>query len=81
MTTRALRLLRRLPANVRPTIAQAIRSLAGNPHPPGVGRGPDGTYKVRVGDYRILYDIEDDQLLILVVKAGHRREVYRGQIR
>ncbi len=36
-----------------------------------------GTYRVREGDYRIVYDIEDDILLVLVVRVGHRRDVYR----
>lgn len=81
LTTRALRLLRKLPANVRPTIARAISDLANDPRPHGVGRGPDGTYKVTVGDHRILYDIEDDRLVVLVVKIGHRSDVYKGQIR
>jgi mRNA interferase RelE/StbE len=81
LTTRALRLLRKLPAAVRPMIGRAIADLAGNPRPPGVGRGPDGTYKVRVGDYRILYDIEDDRLVVLVLKVGHRSDVYRGKVR
>lgn len=81
LTTRALRLLRKLPPTVRPAIARAINDLANQPRPPGVGRGPDGTYKVRVGDYRILYDIEDDQLTVMVVKVGDRKEIYKGQIR
>jgi mRNA interferase RelE/StbE len=81
LTTRALRLLRKLPPTVRPAIAQAINDLANQPRPPGVGRGPDGTYKVRVGDYRILYDIEDDRLTVMVVKVGDRKEIYKGKIR
>ena len=81
LTTRALRLLRKLPPPVRLTIGRVIGDLANDPRPAGVGRGPDGTYKVRVGDYRILYDIEDDRLTVLVVKIGHRSEVYKGQIR
>ena len=36
-----------------------------------------GTYRIRESDYRIVYDIEDDVLLVLVVRVGHRREVYR----
>jgi hypothetical protein len=56
LTTRALRLLRKLPPTVRPAIARAINDLANQPRPPGVGRGPDGTYKVRVGDYRFWQD-------------------------
>ena len=35
-------------------------------------------YRVRVGDYRIIYEISDRQLLVLVLKVGHRREIYRG---
>ena len=37
-----------------------------------------GGYRLRVGDFRVLYRVEDDVLLVLVVKVGHRREVYRG---
>jgi mRNA interferase RelE/StbE len=39
--------------------------------------GADGVLRVRVGDYRILYTIDDDELLVLVVAAGHRREIYQ----
>jgi mRNA interferase RelE/StbE len=81
LTTRALRQLRKLPPTVRPGIARAINDLANQPRPPGAGRGPDGTYKVRVGDYRILYDIEDDRLTVMVVKVGDRKEIYKGKIR
>ena len=81
LTTRALRLLRKLPPAVRPALGRAIADLANDPRPSGVGRGPDGTYKIRVGDYRILYDIRDDLLTVLVVKVGHRSDVYNGQTR
>jgi mRNA interferase RelE/StbE len=81
LTTRAVRLLRKLPPAVRPAVGRAIADLANDPRPPGVGRGPDGTYKIRVSDYRILYDIQDDVLTVLVVKVGHRADVYRGQTR
>ena len=39
--------------------------------------GEEDLYRIRVGDYRIIYSIQDDQLLILVVKIGHRKDVYR----
>jgi mRNA interferase RelE/StbE len=59
---------------------QALLSLAENPVPAGskqlVGEDPP-LYRVRVGDYRILYQIEDDVLVILVVHVGHRKDVYR----
>jgi len=57
-----------------------LLSLAENPIPAGckqlVGETPS-LYRVRVGDYRILYQIEDDVLVILVVHVGHRKDVYR----
>lgn len=78
-----------LPAAARALAAQAqdarlridarIRSLADNPRPPGVEKlaGEEALYRVRVGDYRVVYSIEDAVLLILVVRIGHRGEVYR----
>lgn len=56
-----------------------IKALAEQPRGPGVEKlvGLDDTYRVRVGDYRILYEIDDGVLLILVVRIGHRRDVYR----
>jgi len=60
-------------------IKDAIESLAENPRPPGGIQltGGDGEWRIRVGDYRIIYDIEDQYLVILVLRIGHRREVYR----
>ena len=59
-------------------IVQCIRSLADNPRPPGVEKlSGQERYRVRQGDYRIIYGIEDRILRIVIVKAGHRRDVYR----
>ena len=57
-----------------------ILALAKNPRPPGVKAltGKEGFLRVRVGDYRIIYQIRDDILLVLVVRIRHRRDVYRG---
>jgi mRNA interferase RelE/StbE len=68
-----------LPQAAQARIASAIDALAGDPRPSGVTklRGPEGFYRIRVGDYRVVYAIEDDVLLVLVVRVGHRREVYR----
>jgi mRNA interferase RelE/StbE len=73
----ALRTLRNLDATVRPRIEGAIALLAEDPRPPASRplRGRPG-YRVRVGDYRIIYTVQDDVLLIVVVTLGHRREVY-----
>ena len=60
-------------------LVEAMRGLANNPRPPGCDKlaGLDDLYRIRVGDYRIVYQIQDAVLLVLVVKIGHRREVYR----
>jgi mRNA interferase RelE/StbE len=70
--------LRSLDRKVRPRIEGAIALLAEDPRPPASRplRGRDG-YRVRVGDYRIIYTINDDVLLVVVVTLGHRPEVYR----
>jgi mRNA interferase RelE/StbE len=73
----ALRALRNLDATVRPRIEGAIALLAEDPRPPASRplRGRPG-YRVRVGDYRIIYTVQDDVLLIVVVTLGRRRDVY-----
>ena len=76
----ALRVLRSLPRNIRTRIRGEIDSLAENPRPHGAKSlqgSQKGYLRVRVGDYRIIYRIEDDRLLVVVVGIGHRREVYR----
>lgn len=58
-------------------IRESIRKLADNPRPNGTIKlkGKDNTYRIRVGDYRIIYEIYDSKILILVLDIGHRREV------
>lgn len=59
-------------------IVERIQSLADEPRPPGVEKlSAQERYRIRQGDYRIVYSIEDDVLTVCVVKVGHRREVYR----
>ncbi|GAC1601530.1 MAG: type II toxin-antitoxin system RelE/ParE family toxin [Acidimicrobiales bacterium] len=74
----AVRALRKLDRTVRPRIEGAITLLAEDPRPPASRplRGRNG-YRVRVGDYRIIYTLHDDVLLVIVVTLGHRRDVYR----
>ena len=59
-------------------IISAIRDLANDPRPVGSKKlsGRDA-WRIRIGDYRVIYEIDDDELLVLVVTLGHRREVYR----
>jgi mRNA interferase RelE/StbE len=76
----ALRALRRIDRKDQARIRGAIALLATNPRPPGAIalKGRSGL-RVRVGNYRIIYLIEDGKLLIVVVAIGHRREIYRGR--
>ena len=58
---------------------EAISALAANPRPPGCVKlqGESELYRVRIGDYRIVYQIQDAVLMVLVVQIGNRREIYR----
>jgi mRNA interferase RelE/StbE len=60
-------------------VARKIDSLADNPRPPGAEElsGRENAYRVRVGHYRILYEMRDEVPLIAVVRVRHRREAYR----
>lgn len=60
-------------------IKEAVEALAAEPRPQGCIQlsDGDGECRIRVGSYRIIYDIEDDELFILILRIGHRREVYR----
>ena len=60
-------------------IKSKIDALVDSPRPDGVVKlsGEDDLYQIRVGDYRIIYSIQDHKLLILVLKIGHRRNVYQ----
>jgi mRNA interferase RelE/StbE len=73
--------LESLPKAARVRIGRKIDSLAENPEPPGVKllkrKGRD-VYRVRVGDYRVLYQIHQEILCVLVIRIGHRKDVYRG---
>ncbi|HOQ52272.1 MAG TPA: type II toxin-antitoxin system RelE/ParE family toxin [Micropruina sp.] len=73
----AVRALGKVEPGARGRIQGAIALLAENPRPPGARalHGRPGL-RVRVGDYRIIYLVEDDVLLVVVVTPGHRRDVY-----
>jgi mRNA interferase RelE/StbE len=60
-------------------LIEAIELLANNPRPNGVRKltGTQNIYRIRVADYRIVYRIEDEQLIIEVVRVAHRKEVYQ----
>ena len=74
----AVRQLRKLDPPGRRRVQAAIDLLAEDPRPPGARQlvGGAGEWRVRTGDFRIIYDIRDEELIVLVVKVGHRRDVY-----
>jgi mRNA interferase RelE/StbE len=75
----AARELAALPRATERRLRDKIETLAKNPRPPGCTKmaGADDLWRIRVGDYRIIYAVHDDVLVVLIVKIGHRREVYR----
>lgn len=66
--------------DIQKQIGHKIDVLENDPRPTGYKRlqGLKDLYRVRYGDYRIVYTIRDDQLLVLVIQIGHRRDVYRN---
>jgi mRNA interferase RelE/StbE len=76
---RAAKQIRAIPRQVQERITSSLTTLEQNPRPPGCKQlaGDSGFYRIRVGDYRVIYSIEDDVLLVLVLKVGPRRDIYR----
>lgn len=74
-----LKTLKKLDRSVAQRILAAVEGLAVEPRPVGSIKlsGGDGERRIRVGDYRIIYRVHDDRLVVVVVRAAHRREVYR----
>jgi mRNA interferase RelE/StbE len=75
---RAQRELEDLPQDVYRRVSVALRNLAGEPQPSGCRKlsGRDA-WRIRVGDYRVIYEVDDRAKTVLVVHIGHRRDVYR----
>jgi mRNA interferase RelE/StbE len=70
--------LKGIPKKDARRIVAAIKALTGNPRPPGTKKlSGQERYRIRQGNYRILYSIEDEVLIVTVVKVGNRRDVYR----
>jgi mRNA interferase RelE/StbE len=76
----AARQLRKLDPPARRRIQAAVELLAQQPRPAGANKlvGGNNEWRVRTGDYRIIYEIHDQVLLVLVLAVGHRRDIYRG---
>ncbi len=75
-----LRQTKKLDLPTQIAVQEAIDSLVDDPRPEGCTKlkGAENLYRIRVAkNYRIIYEIQDKQLIVIVVKVGHRREVYR----
>ena len=75
-----MRDLKALPKSVLRRVDRRILSLADDPLPRGAQKlkGEEDLYRIRVGDYRIIYRVEEEVVLVIVFRIGHRRDVYRG---
>ena len=76
----AVKALKKIPKSDRKRIIDKIDSLIENPPNPDTTKmkGNNPFHKVRTGDYRIVYEIQKDVLVILIVKVGHRKNIYRN---
>jgi mRNA interferase RelE/StbE len=76
---KAQRSLDKLPKSDFTAIIEAVKNLAESPRPKGVEKIKSaGLWRIRYGDYRIVYSIDDDNKIIVILRIGHRREIYRS---
>lgn len=70
--------LRNLDKTVIPRLIEAVAALANNPYPVGCRKivGSESSYRVRVGNYRIIYQVQNQELIIEIIKVGHRQSIY-----
>ncbi|MEI6809109.1 MAG: type II toxin-antitoxin system RelE/ParE family toxin [bacterium] len=75
----ALREFKRLDRKIIPRILVTVESLSSNPFPQGVKKlhGGESTYRIRIGDYRVIYEVLSNRLVIEIVRVRHRKDVYR----
>ncbi|MEX0715889.1 MAG: type II toxin-antitoxin system RelE/ParE family toxin [Planctomycetaceae bacterium] len=80
LTRSADREMQKLPEQVQRRIVRSLERLETNPRARGVIKleGEADLYRLRVGDYRVVYRIQDDRLIVLVVRVAHRRDAHRG---
>ena len=79
ITASAEKQLARLPVADKVRVARKIVELAAVPRPPGCRqlRGQEDVFRIRVGVYRVIYSIEERRIVVVVLKIGHRKDVYR----
>ena len=74
----ALRELKKLPQGVSDQLRLIFETLQTNPRPPGClkMKGNTGFWRVRSGNYRVIYDIQESKLVVLIIDVGHRKDIY-----
>jgi mRNA interferase RelE/StbE len=78
LTSAAAKQVRKLDAAARARVLRALTGLADEPRPSGVKKlvGTDNAWRIRVGDYRVIYEIDDGIVVVVVFRVAHRRDVY-----
>lgn len=78
ITRKAVKALEKIHPVHQERIDEAIDALAEDPKPPGVRKlkGTEHTWRIRIGDYRVIYDVYDDELVVLVLRVAHRKDAY-----
>jgi mRNA interferase RelE/StbE len=73
--------LEKLPARIRDRVFEALKLLSLNPYSELLKvkklKGAADLFRIRLGEYRVVYEIRDERLVVVVIKIGHRREIYR----
>ncbi len=79
---RYLKALEKIPHHLRGKVSEKVENLATNPRPEGYtklnGSKKTPLYRIRSGDYRVVYTIQDHELIVIVIELGHRREIYQN---
>jgi len=75
----ALRELKRLDHQIVPRVVATVETLSSNPFPQGVKKlhGSEATYRIRIGNYRVIYEVLPDRLIVEVARVRHRKDAYR----
>jgi mRNA interferase RelE/StbE len=79
METFSCKEIQKLPRPLITKIVSAVDNLSSNPFPQGVRKlvGTENTYRIRIGDYRVLYNIIEQKVIIEIIRVGHRKDVYK----
>ena len=79
LTRTAEKQLRRVAKRARSRLLDAIEALGTKPRPQGARKlqGYEDIYRIRVGQYRVVHEVIDDRVLVIVLKLGHRKDIYR----